>query len=103
MALSPWQCGATLPVMPFQFQGDSGVATNLTGATLSLTIHNTQTGADVAGVGTWTITNATAGQATYTFAAADSEVAGLYDLYIIATYSAGDLPFNPIPWQVNSR
>lgn len=100
MAVSPFYCGQTLPVMSLTLTDDTGAAINLTGAALSLIIHNTQTQEDVAGAGTWDITNATAGQATYTWASADSSVAGNFTLYIKATYAGGVAIADPINWQV---
>jgi hypothetical protein len=103
MAISPWSCGATLPVWQATFTDDSGNALNLTGATLSLIIHNTQTQEDVAGAGTWTITNATSGQATYAWAAADSAEPGIYSLSVRITFSGGGVLYtDPVPWTVNA-
>jgi hypothetical protein len=94
--------GATLPVMALTLTDDTGAAINLTGATLSLIIHNTQTQEDVAGAGTWAITNAAAGQATYTWASGDTATAGSFLLYVKATYSGGVAIADPIKWMVNA-
>lgn len=101
MALSPWSSGATLPLWNVTIADDSGAAVNLTGATLSLIIRNTRTLTDQTGAGSWSITSATAGQAQYTWAAADSATPGDYALIIVATYSGGGvLKTDPITWQV---
>ena len=102
MAISPFYVSQTLPIMALTLTDDTGAAINLTGATLSLTIHNTQTQEDVAGAGTWAITNATAGQATYTWASADTQTAGQFMLYVRITYSGGVAVADPISWQVNA-
>lgn len=100
MALSPWPAGATLPLWNATLSDDTGAAVNLTGATLSLIIRNTRTLTDQTGAGSWTITGATAGQAQYTWAAADSATIGDYVLIVVATYAGGVLKTDPIPWQV---
>jgi hypothetical protein len=88
--------------MAVTFVDDGNAAINLTGATLTLIIHNTQTNTDATGAGSWTITNAAGGLATYAWAAADSATSGTYLLYIKATYSGGVSICDPIPWQVNA-
>jgi predicted alpha/beta superfamily hydrolase len=89
--------------MAVTFVDDGNAAINLSGATLALIIHNTQTNTDTAGAGAWTITNAAGGLATYAWASADSATPGTYLLYIKATYGGGGVAFaDPIPWQVNA-
>ena len=100
MAISPFYVSQTLPILALTLTDDTGAAINLTGATLSLTIHNTQTGQDTAGAGTWDITSPTTGQATYAWAASDTEVAGQFTLYVKVAYSGGTAFADPISWQV---
>jgi hypothetical protein len=102
MGISPWYSGATLPQWQVTLVDDAGDPLNLTGATLSLLIYNTETGVETTGAGTWNITNASAGQATYAWSATDSAVPGKYALRIKATYAGGFECSDPIPWQVTS-
>lgn len=101
MPISPWTTGATLPQWAATITDDSGAAVNLTGATLSLIIRNTQTGQETTGAGAWTITNATNGQASYAWAAGDSAVAGVYSLIVkIAFSGGGEMICDAVPWTV---
>lgn len=100
MAISPWPSGATLPVWAVTITDDTGAAVNLTNATITLLIRNVNNTSGVSGAGTWTITNATAGQATYSWAAADSANVGSYMLTVIITFSNGVIKTDPVLWQV---
>lgn len=101
MGITPFEHGATLPVWEVTVQDDTGVAINLTGATISLVIVNTLTGVQLTGAGSWTITNAAAGQATYYWAAADTAVPGSYKLLVSITLAPGSiLKPDPVSWQV---
>lgn len=100
MGISPWQVGQLLPLWTPTITTDSGSALSLAGATLSSVLHNTDTEQDIAMVGTWLVTNAALGQAQYTWAAADVAVAGNYVIIVTATFSAGPMPTDPIPFLI---
>jgi len=102
MGISPMYVGQTQPLMALTIQQDSGAALNLSGGMLAMTLRNRATGQNTAAAGLWAITNATAGQATYTWAAADTAQAGQYDLYISVTFPGGVVTCDPLPWLVLS-
>lgn len=99
--ITPWYVGQTLPNLTVTFQTDTLAPQPLTNLTPSLVIRNPVTGVDMAGAGTWSIANAAAGIAQYTWASADVAVAGSYVLVITLTDGSGrTLKCDPIPWQV---
>lgn len=76
------------------FVDHEGNADPLTGATnLLLQLQNTANGAVTNGTGTWTITNAAEGQATYAWAVADVAQAGTFLLQVSAM-----MPDGPAHW-----
>jgi parallel beta-helix repeat protein len=84
---------------------DSGAAINLTGCSansFSLTMINQNTGQFLTGVGVWTITNATTGQASYQYASADLASVGLWLHYVTVKLPAEPSPreFDPDPIMV---
>lgn len=83
--------GDTLvPFTPQFAQYVSGVlqAYDLTGLTISLKMQNTNDPSIVHdGAGTWTVDNATAGQAHYTYDATDVATAGVWTMFIKLTNS----------------
>jgi len=82
MAISPFYVGQTGPALRATIQDDSDNPVNLTGATFTLVIENTLTNANVSGAGTWSILNAPAGVAQYTWNSADTATPGAYNLFI---------------------
>lgn len=64
-------------------------AFNLTGLTISLKMQNTNDPSIVhVGAGTWTIDNASAGQAHYTYDATDVAIPGMWTLFVKLTNSS---------------
>ena len=101
MSLSPMYVGSTSPVWTPTVLDDSGAAKNLTGATITLTIRNVATGVEVAGAGTWTIPNPTAGQAQYAWGASDTAAPGSFLLKVkITGLPGGQLEADPVPWEI---
>lgn len=88
---SPRYCGDTSRGLSVTFTDHEGNPDNLTGATnFVLKLRNVSNPAQViTGAGAWTITNATAGQATYAFASGDVAQPGLYQLSVSATLADG--------------
>lgn len=70
----------------------SGVAVDLTGATLSGIIRSRATGSARVIAGTLSITDATGGVFTWEYDAADVVDAGLFDVQFVASYSSGLTP-----------
>lgn len=104
MAISPMWVGQTLPVWSVVLVDSNGVPVNLTGATLNTLITNTQSGGQTfTGAGSWLITNAAAGLATYSWAATDTEAPGQYSLQVIATFSGGIREWQPVPWLLKPK
>lgn len=89
MPISPWQQGATLRTASFTIQDDSKVAVNLTGATLQLIFRSRKTQEDFIGAGTWNITDAVNGKASYQWVASDVATPDNYYLIIVVTNSNG--------------
>ena len=103
MSISPWYTGQTLPALAITLLDDDNAPVNLTGATLALLIESESTTGSTnepVGAGTWTITNATAGQATYAWAAADVATAGQYQLRVVVTLPNGTVKTDAVPWSV---
>jgi hypothetical protein len=97
MGISPWTAGDTHRPISSTFVDDSGVAVDLTGATLSITFDGPTR---YVGTGTFVVLNAAAGTFTYQFSAADVALAnvGDYALQFVATFSDGTYSLNPVPW-----
>lgn len=87
--ISPMGKGDTLPAWTITVQKTDGSFENLTGATLSLIIHNPATGADRTGAGTWVIVNGANGVAQYQWVAADTNTVGKFELKVLITPSGG--------------
>ena len=92
---SPRYVGGILPAHAVTITDDSGNVVNLTGATLTSKMVNQLTGAVNVCGGVWTITNAAAGQATYSWQTADLAVPGVWDFYTTATYGTSPQEFEP--------
>lgn len=84
---SPVYCGDTGAPFDPVFVHKDGTAVDLTGATITMIMvdaeGNTKTAA-----GTWIITNAANGQASYSYASTDVAVAGNWTLYITITINS---------------
>lgn len=102
MAISPFYVGQTNPPLSLSFKDDSGSAINLTSVTLSLLIRNTQWQTpDIVGGGSFTITNAAAGLATYQWVTADTQLASDYfQLLFKAVNGSAVTYFDPVPFQI---
>lgn len=81
---SPIYVGDLAPPLSVQFSNRDGTAINLTGATFSLVMESS-IGTRKTGTGTWTINNATAGQASYAWSSADVSTAGTWTLQVAIT------------------
>lgn len=100
MGITPWYVGQLLPLLTITFTDDSNKAVNLTGATLTLTIHNLATNSSVAGAGSFVITDAANGVGTYTLDAVDVATAGNYTVQAVATINGKPLKADPISWVI---
>jgi hypothetical protein len=81
---SPLYTGDQLVPLTVQFSNKDGTAINLTGATLTLVMESS-TGTRQIGTGTWTIDNASAGQAHYAWSSADVAQAGTWTIQVSLT------------------
>lgn len=70
--------GDTTPALATTILGSNGSALNLTSATVSFTMRTLTSNTPVTLAGTASITNATAGQVQFAWAAADTQTPGLY-------------------------
>jgi hypothetical protein len=86
---SPMVAGDTLTPLSVQFSYTDGTPINLTGATLSLVLESA--GTRKVGAGTWTIDNAAAGQAHYTWQSTDINQAGIWLLQVAITIGGATL------------
>jgi hypothetical protein len=103
MGISPFYVGQLLPTMTLTFTKDTGGVLDLTGATITSLLHNIETGQDTAMVGAWAVNSpATAGVATYTWAAGDTATAGNYLIYPVATFAGKPENGDPIPFLILS-
>lgn len=85
---SPITQGDTLVPFAPTFQHKDGSAVNLTGATITMKMVDTSgLNAPKTCSGTWTIDNATAGQAHYGWQSADVNTPGIWELSITITVS----------------
>lgn len=81
---SPILCGDTgAPFDPLFLHKDGSVV-DLTGATISMIMEDSEGNVKIA-MGTFTVTNAAGGQASYSYAASDVNTAGSWTLYIAIT------------------
>ncbi|SRR5579885_419040 len=81
---SPLYLGDTLVPLSVQFSTKDGTAINLTGAALALVMESSA-GVRQVGTGTWTIDNAAAGQAHYTWSSADVAQSGTWTIQVAIT------------------
>ncbi len=91
---SPVYVGDTQVVFAPTFQHKDGTAVNLTGATISMKMQDTA-GNTKTCAGTWTIDNASAGQAHYQWQAADVSAAGTWTLYITIAINSQPVHADP--------
>lgn len=96
MALAHAVAGATRPSQVITWTRDDGTAEDLTGATLTGKIKDPRTDevADIAG--TLSITDATAGQFTWEYGAADVATSGRYLVQFTAAFGTGATPARTI-------
>lgn len=97
---SPMYEGDTLPALVCQFQAKDFSAINLSGATFSLVLVSS-TGTRKVGAGTWTIDNAAAGQAHYTWDPTDTSQAGSWNLQVAMTISGQTQHFDLKPLDID--
>lgn len=100
MSISPWYVGQLLPTWTFTFTDDSNTVVNITGASLSLTIHNLTSNTTTTGAGAFVITDGTAGEAMYTLDPTDVTATGNYTVQAVATISGKPLKADPISWVI---
>lgn len=81
---APKYVGDTLDPLVGQFQYKDGTPIPLAGATFTLVMVS-NTGTRQVGTGTWTIDNASAGQAHYSWSAADVATAGTWTIQVSYT------------------
>lgn len=96
---SPLYTGDQLTPLTVQFSNKDGTAINLTGATLALVMESS-TGTRQVGSGAWTIDNATAGQAHYSWSSADVAAAGMWMLQVSITIGGQTEHCDPKPLQI---
>ena len=94
--------GALRPGRIITWQRTTGIAEDLTDATITGRIRNMNTGATRDIVGALTLTDPSAGVFSWTFAAADVAEAGDFQVMFTATWSAGISPAKTYAatWQV---
>lgn len=102
MAISPWAVGQLLPVWTVTFTDDSGATLNLTGATLTLQIRNKSSGAVTSGAGSFVVTSASTGLATYSPDAADVAAAGEYEVRGVATIGGKEVMTDWQYWEITA-
>lgn len=92
---SPLYQTDTLVPLSCQFNTTSGTAVNLTNATITLVLSSANQ--RKTGTGTWTISNASAGQAYYDWSAADVATPGTWTLQIEIAVGGQSQHFDPKP------
>ena len=100
MGLTPMRTGDLAPAAQITILQDNGSALNLTGlsgGSFTLILHNTTTGADQIGAGTFSIINAVGGIIQYQWVAADTATAGSYALRIFIATAGGQQSVDDIP------
>jgi hypothetical protein len=102
MQISPWPVGQTYPLLAAQLiLSDGTIVAGLATATFSLLIRSVPAGTDMVGAGTFGSINMGTGTVLYTWAAADVALAGVYQLYVKATYTDSTVTkFGPVDWRV---
>jgi len=97
---SPMYENDTLPNLVCQFQAKDFTPINLTGATFALVMVSS-TGTRKVGAGSWTIDNATAGQAHYAWNSADTNTAGSWNLQVAITIAGAAQHFDLKPLDID--
>jgi hypothetical protein len=92
MALASAVRGGLRPSQIIVWQREDGNAETLTGATLTGTITNRNTGTTRAIVGTLTVTDGAAGQFRWDYVAGDVADAGEFDVQFDAAFGSGQTP-----------
>jgi hypothetical protein len=100
----PIYVGDTASPLAPQFLHKDGTAHDLSGATITMKMLLMGSTTTKTGAGTWTIDDATNGEAHYTYAAVDVDTPGNWELYIKITNASGPihadpkiLPILPVP------
>jgi hypothetical protein len=92
---SPIYCGDLASPLSVQFLHKDGTAHDLTGATISMKMLSMDGAATKTCAGTWTIDDATNGQAHYGYASTDVDTAGNWQLYIKIVNDDGQIHADP--------
>jgi hypothetical protein len=100
MSISPMTQGSTLPALQVTFTSDAGTAIDLTNGTIALALVNLASNSSTAGTGTWSVTNALQGKATYAWSLTDLATKGYYHVIITITWASGVMKFDPIPLEI---
>lgn len=101
MAISPMYVGQTGPPASFTIMTDNNTPFDLTNCTmLPPLIRNTQTNVERSGSGTWSIINASAGVAEYTWTASDTATISENVLYVRFSLNSLTYTCDPILWEV---
>lgn len=87
--------GDTKPVLVYPVVDAAGVAVNLTGATVKLTMRTLTSATPAVSNAAVTITNPTGGLVTYSWSAADTAVAGAYLVEFPVTFGDGSTQTYP--------
>jgi len=95
MGISPMQVGNLYPPLIPQILDDDDQPIVLDSVTFHLVLRDRLTGTEKTGQGTFIITNVTDGIFQYSWAAADTNTAGEYD--ILVTVTKDGLPFTGDP------
>lgn len=92
MALQDAVVGAKRPSQTITWQSRDGTVLDLTGATITAIIKNTNTGSSVASDGTFTVTDAAAGQFRWDYGTTDVSTAGNYSVQFNAAFGSAPTP-----------
>lgn len=93
---SPRYVGNVQPLTHF-FTDHSGTAFSLAGvnaANIVLKLKNPSTNTTKTGAGSWTITDAAAGKATYSVATADVNTSGIWEMQVYVPFPTGGQHFD---------
>lgn len=92
-SLSNWNVGQLRPVPTITWVQSDGTVQDLTNvSSITGIMKNLGTGTSKAIAGTLAVSDASAGQFTWTMAAGDVDTAGQWDLQFTAIYSSGATP-----------
>jgi hypothetical protein len=107
MAITPWYRGDTLPAWPISLTTDSGSinVTSLSSSNFSMLIHNSDTGVETTGTGSFTNLTAASGSTPasilYQPSSADVATLGNYILFVVITWPGGGIETLSLgTWQV---